>query len=338
MSRILQIPPLVGKLVKGHKGSANVVFAGYRYAKSNEDKDKTTTYWRCVKRDVCGATLVTEFYDKRRNENLAENSEIAVIKLGRKPHTHEIESEQVIADDIVRGIKRRATAHPNEPPLQILQEELQNVRSTEVLVRLPERRTLFRQINRVQNRQRPVNPRSLEELIFREPYTKTLDSKQFLQYDSGPEDQNRIVLFYVEEGLIKLCASRSIDADGTFKVVPQMFGQMYTMHGEVGGHVFPLVYCLTVRRTQETYDRIFQHLKQHATRLGQQLQPDRFVVDFELAAINSVRAVFPEAVIQGCLFHLTENIWRRAVLHGLKVNFKKIKKVLNLQIISKITL
>lgn len=260
--------------------------------------------------------MTTEYFEKQRN--FTENTEISVIKLGKK-HTHEMESGQVLADEIVRGIKRRAEQHPNEPPLQIVQEELQNVMDNETLVRLPERRTLFRQVNRIQNRTRPVNPRSLEELTFRQPYTETLDSKTFLQLDSGPEDQNRIVLFYTEEGLLKLCESRSIDADGTFKVTPRMFGQMYTMHGEVGGHVFPLVYSLTVRRTQESYERIFTHLRQHAIQLGKELKPERFVVDFELAAINSVKSIFPQTAIQGCLFHLTENIWKRAVLHGLKV-------------------
>lgn len=174
----------------------------------------------------------TEYFDKRNSKNFDENSNITVTKI-RNQHTHELEVSQVLADEIVRGIKRRATQHPNEPPLQIIQEELQNVRDDEALVRLPERRTLFRQVNRVQNRQRPINPRSLEEFIIRPPYTDTLESQRFLQYDSGPDDQNRIVLFYTEEGLMKLCGSRSIDADGTFKVVPRLFGQMYCPRGGV---------------------------------------------------------------------------------------------------------
>lgn len=94
---------------------------------------------------------------------------------------------------------------------------------------------------------------------------------------------------------------------------------MWTLHGLVFNHVFPLVYCLTTRKTQITYTTIFSHLSAHATELGLVLNPSRLVCDFELAVINSVSEVLPDTQIGCCLFHYTQCILRHAVIVcGLK--------------------
>lgn len=186
-------------------------------------------------------------------------------------------------------------------------------------MKLPERRILFRAINRQQNKQRPNNPRSLEELVIVSPYDKTLSNNQFSQYDSGVDDENRVIMFYTVEGLRNLCGSRFVFCDGTFKVVPNMFYQLYTFHTEVFGYVFPVAYALTMRKNEETYKLMFEQLKNHAETLHLIFSPEHVMVDFEKAAMNACTATFPNAVIRGCLFHWTQNVWRQVVALGLKV-------------------
>lgn len=79
-----------------------------------------------------------------------------------------------------------------------------------------------------------------------------------------------------------------------------------------------MIYCLCSRKTEETYRIILEHLRDHAQRLGFQLAPARIMLDFELAAMNIAREIFPDSEVIGCLFHLGQRIWAKAVEIGLK--------------------
>lgn len=67
---------------------------------------------------------------------------------------------------IVRAIKRRAQNHPNEPPATILASEVEKINNEEFLCKMPRRNDVIRNINRIQNRHRPVNTNTLEDLII----------------------------------------------------------------------------------------------------------------------------------------------------------------------------
>ena len=97
-------------------------------------------------------------------------------------------------------------------------------------------------VNRHQNRNRPIIPRSLQECIVMEPHDKTFNHEQFLQYDSGIGDLNRILIFTINEELLLLGRSTVFLADGIFKTVPQIIFQLYTIHYIIGNLDFSLVY------------------------------------------------------------------------------------------------
>ena len=44
--------------------------------------------------------------------------------------------------------------------------------------------------------------------------------------------------------------------DGTFKVVPEQFFQIYTINAEREGYIFPCVYGLLQAKNEVTYDRM----------------------------------------------------------------------------------
>ena len=55
---------------------------------------------------------------------------------------------------------------------------------------------------------------------------------------------DRIIIFGTPKMLSILRDSESWFADGTFKFVPQQFYQLYTIHAEKDGRIFPCVYTL----------------------------------------------------------------------------------------------
>ncbi len=55
--------------------------------------------------------------------------------------------------------------------------------------------------------------------------------------------------------------------------------------------------------------------------LMQDPSPSMILLDFEMAAVNSFREVFPNALLQGCYFHLNQCLVRKVQNLDLKRRF-----------------
>ena len=105
--------------------------------------------------------------------------------------------------------------------------------------------------------------------------------------------------------------------DGTFKTVPEIFFQLYTVHGISNNRVFPAVYALATNKRQETYERIFEEIQNLAG------DPEDFMIDFERAAKNALETTFPNVDVKGCFFHLAQNVYRQVQSHGLAEEYQR---------------
>ena len=57
------------------------------------------------------------------------------------------------------------------------------------------------------------------------------------------------------------------------------------------------------------------------------LEPDTILIDFEKSAELAFHEVFPRAVIKGCFFHLTQNIYWKVQSSGLQVPYTADKEL-----------
>lgn len=85
------------------------------------------------------------------------------------------------------------------------------------------------------------NPTCAAEILVPEKYKVTLKQEPFLLFDSGYGDVNRMIIFASQKFFSLLADSRTWYADGTFKVVPEYFFQLYTIHVEKDGFVYPCI-------------------------------------------------------------------------------------------------
>lgn len=99
---------------------------------------------------------------------------------------------------------------------------------------------------------------------------------------------------------------------------------MYTIHGNIHGYTFPLIYCISTRKTETFYTQVLDRLKTHATELNLDFNPQIILSDFEIAFFNAARNIFPNSSVKGCLFHLIQAIYRQAVVKGLKSQYHDI--------------
>jgi len=86
-----------------------------------------------------------------------------------------------------------------------------------------------------------------------------------------------------------LSGSQHWFADGTFRVTPAGFDQLYTIHAFVDGQTYPCVFAPLPARTEAVYQRLLQELGN----LGLATAPIAIMTDFEMAAINAFRKKFP---------------------------------------------
>lgn len=128
-----------------------------------------------------------------------------------------------------------------------------------------------------------------------------------MQHNSDIEDENRILVFASAQGLRDLVRYKSWGFDGTFKYCPKIFVQLFTIHGQDGTSSVPQVFALLPSKTEETYAQVFSILK------DLQPEPQDVMMDFEMASYNAFIASFSYASVTFCLFHLSQNIYRKVV-------------------------
>ena len=79
----------------------------------------------------------------------------------------------------------------------------------------------------------PAKREDVPELSLQ--YQRSYANEQCLIFDSGQSDADRIFIFGTNQSLDLLSQSQNWFGDGTFKVRPQIFFQIYTFHAQIKG-------------------------------------------------------------------------------------------------------
>ncbi|CAF1585084.1 unnamed protein product [Didymodactylos carnosus] len=207
----------------------------------------------------------------------------------------------------------------NDQPAQIISNVIAAT-SREIQPCLSRKDALRQQIKRAKRVcHEEVEPKTLDDFTLPDAYSITLSGMRFAKdITDGTE---RILLFTTSENLKWLQEAKFWIMDGTFKTVPTLFRQLYSIHAPAGGNVnfriIPLVYALLSKKTEELYQRLFQELNELADENELELKPDFVLTDFEKGSISAVKSEFPSAQSKGCHFHLGQSVYRQIQDAGL---------------------
>lgn len=89
-----------------------------------------------------------------------------------------------------------------------------------------------------------VNPDIAIDLIIPEDLQYTFNDEIFYFDDTGPNSHDRIILFTTDRNINLLKTVPDWYCDGTFKVCPSIFKQVYTIHIVYKGKCLPVAYFL----------------------------------------------------------------------------------------------
>ncbi len=279
------------------KGKTLLKHAGYEYLHKRSNMDGSEV-WRCIvhKQARCPAILKSSGNQIIREPNR---------------HTHQTDLARSKARGVVRSLKSSVETHAGVATRQVVCRAIAEV-PEEVLAVMPRKSSLMKTVQRERrnNYEAAPNPRNKH---FEIPQAY----RDLIFFDSGPEDENRILLLGHQDLIQELNMATLWFVDGTFDVAPSIFSQLYTFHCKVGSSYPPCLYALLPNKDGQTYYSLLHSM----VNLMQDPNPSRILLDFEMAAVNNFREVFPNALLQGCYFHLNQCLVRKVQNLGLKRRF-----------------
>ncbi len=291
------------KLLRTEKGKYKVVDEeNYIYTRNRENIDGSIIYWTCEKRP-CRAKLHTD-----------ETFHV-LKKVGK--HEHAATAAEVSYKSAITKLKEKSISSCNNPR-SIFSNVIGDLNEN-ALSHAPTLPNICRNIRRWKSvvSNYPPTPSKRTEFTIPYKYSHFDNDSKFLQYDSGPNDEERILIFASGQALEHLKQYKTWAADGTFKCSPTVFLQLYVIHVQDGTFNAPRIFALLPNKKQSTYDKLFRTVKE----LIQNKGPENLIVDYEKAAFQSFLQHFPTCNVYGCLFHLGQNVYKHIVQHGFKMKY-----------------
>lgn len=270
--------------LESEKGKRMLAYEGYLY--HIERKSAHKEIWRCSDRTCKGRCHTA-------------NGEMI------KPpcqHSHAA-SIGFLEKAVVRSTIKRRAQETAEPARVIVQAALGNM-SQAAQATVPKIETTKRNIRRYRQLPSDIENNLPPEL------QNTLNNLPFLRQDID------FMLFAADTDLQFLSSCRVWFADGTFKVSPAGYTQLYTIHGTRDGINIPCVFALLPNKLEATYTALLTKIMEIEPRL----QPETVITDFEQAAMNAFTSVFNPQV-HGCHFHFGQCIWRKVQEFGFAARY-----------------
>ena len=133
----------------------------------------------------------------------------------------------------------------------------------------------------------PAVPQRREDiLVLPNNYQVTIRGYCFLLFDCDVGDVNRLIIFATNDANRLLATNLHWFIDGTFKVCPEIFFQIYTIHVLINHQTFPCVFDLLPNKTEATYNRFLTEVLNAVRNIGN--EPEDILLNFERAAMNAI--------------------------------------------------
>ena len=178
---------------------------------------------------------------------------------------------------------------------------------------LPTKSSFLRLLRGICQRNNIVEPKINSDFILESHLCMDIDGENFVQCDTGPDSPpgERVIILGTLAGVERVSSGDILLMDGLHNV-PRTFFQLYSIHVPVHGVGLPSLYALLESKTEATYGILIRKIKEICIEHGFPIpDPTACVVDFELAMMNTVETHFKGAKINGCFFHLNQNLYRQ---------------------------
>ncbi|CAM4849508.1 unnamed protein product [Rotaria magnacalcarata] len=194
-------------------------------------------------------------------------------------HSHAPQPDRVPAIQLKNDIKARAII-TDEPTSSIIHSALRTY-PLSAAGELPRNEALMLMIRR----QRTTETVDVNGCLP-EKLRKTYRDEDFILHED-----KKLIIFATKTNLSILKQNKHWFADGTFKVCPDDYYQLFTLHAMMTNAIIPLVYGLLIGKSSEDYNLFFEKV------LAQDnFQLESIMTDFETGTIKSVKDMLPNVL------------------------------------------
>ena len=185
-------------------------------------------------------------------------------------HTHLPLHDQIDVTKIKASKKRRSQV-TYDTAQQFLRATFHNIPEIAAF-NLPQVSNLKRTIlSQRKDNDLPPTPLRREDIPVLEERCQVIEAgEQFLIFDSGLGDNERTVIFATQQGIHFLYNNSYWFIDGTFKLCPERFYQIYTIHALNNNPIFH-VFALLPNKNEETYKQLSEQPGMLLSNMGRRL-------------------------------------------------------------------
>jgi len=215
---------------KTNKDKPLLILSGYTYIIERITDLKTESYtWRCTK------------YTESKCRGLVHTAEGKVLR-SSDIHSHGPNHGEIGARVVSASLNQEAK-ETKQSTTEILCSATQGL-SLEAVSSLPQLNSLKKKVRCVRNKEdRVINPATLTDLEIPQKYAVLPSGEQFFLFDSGSEEANRVLIFGTQQNVKHLKLCEHWFSDGTFKISPLLFEQLFVVLGKSGDVTVALLFC-----------------------------------------------------------------------------------------------
>lgn len=158
--------------------------------------------------------------------------------------------------------------------------------------------------------QRKKEPKTHELGELDTEYKETVSKEPFLLKRIAQDDVE-ILIYSTRKNIMLLCNSNYWIMDGTFKIIPNIFYQLFTIHCNVRSNencIFPMVDCLMSGKSTNHYELLSQGLLDLIDQFGFTINTKMAICDYEKAIATALENTTAQVQPTGCYFHLNQAI------------------------------
>lgn len=279
--------------VTSKRGGVVLLHGGHQYNKKRDNKNGTTL-WHCIHRSTCHGRITTKEMNILNEVNHQCEANFATNEIKKK-----LEECKTKAANETRSLQK------------IYNEAMTSLTDSgiNIVAKIPEfanvKHGLYNSRKKGFGIDRIVE-KDMLKLRIPEKYS------DFLLADYN-DDTKRILVFANQEARKNITKIKDFFADGTFRCVVKPFYQLYTIFGDIysdenSKNVVPLIYALLPDKKQDTYEKLFSVIKLQLPNWC----PSKMTTDYEKAAMNAIKVIFPNVTIGGCYFHFSQALCKKA--------------------------
>ena len=263
--------------------SFNFTSERYRYTKYRESNG--VVYLRCTlaKQCTCGGLAKVD----------------TAVNLWGITREHNHSQDEYKSDSIVLAnrIKRKAESSTDNLR-EMFNNESRNSSGASSLTFKKIECTLLKR--RLEMPKLPSSPEEFVDLLLHSSYS--------MNYRLTIRECNETAVVFATDLMIsKLIDDQTIHFDATFKVVPRLFYQLFTIFISYKGHAIPAIHILMTAKSEQLYRAVLSALHEFIPNF----KPTFALCDFEKASRNAFTTVFPNIILVGCWFHYTKALTRK---------------------------